>query len=238
MAEDDAAEAEAEAEALWRGGDAVVYEAGTGLAAKRCFTEEAFLAELDALASLRHPNVLRLLGFDVDARVLWTPLYDGDVMKAALAREAVDVLGLGRDLFAAVAHCHRAGIVHGDVKPENVLLRPGRGAALCDFARAVRLPEGAAAVRLEFRGTEAYGAPEALRGWCGHAADAWGSACVLYVAAELELPFDDDDGHHLEPPTLKQPCWPCEAAAAVAARLFEPEPELRCTVAEAAEEWG
>jgi serine/threonine protein kinase len=104
------------------------------------------LDEARRLASVRHPNVLTVYGAaEHEGRVgMWTELIRGETLEARLARTGPlsprETAAIGADLCAALAEVHRAGLVHGDVKPTNVMLETrGEGpprVVLMDFGAA------------------------------------------------------------------------------------------------------
>ena len=131
--------------------------------------------EAHVLAQLRHPNVLGV--FDIDDRDgelhIVLELVSGKTARAwnVSARAPSERLALWMEVAAGLAAVHAAGIVHRDVKPENVLVADDGRVILADFGLAT----GDAAVGLDVRltttghivGTPAYMAPEQL---AGHAA--------------------------------------------------------------------
>jgi TolB-like protein len=156
-------------------------------------TEARFLAEARAAAALDHPNVCTLLEIGETAegaRFLAMPCYEGETLAERLARgplpaeEAVEIgLRIARGLMAA----HRAGIVHHDVKPGNVMLTAEGAVKLLDFGIA-RLPDAAAPGGLR-AGTRAYMAPEQLDGDPVDArADLWALGVVLHEMLTGERP--------------------------------------------------
>ncbi len=155
-----------------------------------------FLAEARAVSALEHPNICMLYEFDeVDGQpFLAMQLVDGSTLKDALAggwlseARTRDVV---RAVAAGLAVAHARGIVHRDVKSENVLLGRDGAIKLSDFGIA-RLVEGAAGLTSASAviGTPAYVAPEQVMGLrVGPAADQFSLAVVAYECLTGALPF-------------------------------------------------
>ena len=163
---------------------------------------ERFRQESRAAAALDHPNLCPVFetGETADGDLFYTmPLYDGETLKARLAREgalpllqAVDVaVQLARGLGAA----HHAGIVHRDLKPGNVMLLPDGAAKVLDFglAKASDLTLTGSWAML---GTVAYMAPEQVEGHkVDPRADLWALGVVLYEMVTGTRPFGG--GHEI-----------------------------------------
>ena len=163
-----------------------------------------FVQERTALTSLDHPRVVGVhdLVVDGDDLALVMELVHGSDLRARLDREgpltpqaAVSVVA---DVAEGLAVAHAAGIVHRDVKPENILLdqasSPGPGGAprakLSDFgiARLVDAPRRTRATRII--GTPDYLAPEVIEGLEPRAAvDIYALATVLYELLAGFTPF-------------------------------------------------
>ena len=127
---------------------------------------ERLLAEARTLAKLRHPNVVTVHGADVreGAAGLWMELVDGQTLEEWLrtngAMGSGEAAAVGIDLCGALAAVHRAGLVHADVKAQNVMRENGGRVVLMDFG-AGRAQGGDAA---GMAGTPMYLAPEVLAG--------------------------------------------------------------------------
>lgn len=99
-----------------------------------------FLAEARVLATLRHPNIVRVTDYGTtdDGRPwLAMDFVEGTTLSARLAAPVPptenESLSFYTDIRSALAYCHLHGIVHGDLKAENVLLREDGSAVLSDF---------------------------------------------------------------------------------------------------------
>lgn len=160
---------------------------------------ERFLEEIRLTASLQHPHTLPLFDSGSSEGLLWyvMPFVDGETLRVRLAREGclpVDTaVTLAREMSDALEHAHRSGIVHRDVKPENVLLQGGH-AMIADFGIALAL-ERAGGERLTKTGitlgTPQYMAPEqaAEKAVVDARADVYALGAVLYEMLTGESPF-------------------------------------------------
>jgi protein kinase-like protein len=243
---------------IGRGGMGVVYRArddrlGRQVALKLLSTEMAedvqfrkrFLRESRAAASIDHPNVLPIYEAAAAEGELFIAMryVEGEDLGDVLARErtleparTIDLLGQVAEALDVV---HRAGLVHRDVKPSNVLLAASGArehAYLTDFgitklATGPTLTDSGA-----FLGTVDYCAPEVIRGEHLDArADVYSLGCVLFKCLTGEPPFPKDSQiasiyAHLEeePPSLheRRPHLP-PALDGVVARALAKEPEDR-----------
>jgi serine/threonine protein kinase/Tol biopolymer transport system component len=176
-----------------------------------------FEREAKTVSSLNHPNICTLfdVGRDGDIDYLVMEMIEGETLAARLAKGALplaDTLRTGSEIADALDRAHRAGVVHRDLKPGNVMLTKS-GAKLMDFglARAVGLagtsglstgvtvgvltqsPTVAQPLTAEgtIIGTFQYMAPEQLEGKETDArSDLWAFGCVLYEMATGRRAFD------------------------------------------------
>lgn len=139
----------------------------------------------------------RVLAADVEGDVpyLVSEYIDGPSLQDAVLRDGpmrgadLDRLAIG--MATALAAIHRAGIIHRDFKPSNVLLS-SQGPRVVDFGIA-RALDGTSTLTSQAIGTPAYMAPEQLRtGAVGPAADVFAWACALVFAANGTPPFGND----------------------------------------------
>lgn len=156
---------------------------------------ERVLREAQAVARLNHPGVLTLyeLGEDGRSAYLVSELVEGGTM-ADLQREGLlsdrDVGEAAVDLCEALEHAHSRGVVHRDIKPQNVLLTAEeRRAKLMDFGIARVLDGAGITATGDIVGTLAYMAPEQAEGEeAGPEADVYSLALTLYEAWSGENP--------------------------------------------------
>jgi serine/threonine protein kinase len=158
-----------------------------------------FEQEARIIASLDHPGIVPLYRFGVHDGVPWMALryVDGGDLGArlAVARSAAEVLPILRATAAALDHAHRHGVVHRDLKPQNVLVSRDGAAYLADFGVA-KLLEGSTRLRTitgGFVGTPAYMAPEqALGEAVGPRTDVYALAVICFQWLTGQLPYDAD----------------------------------------------
>jgi len=152
-----------------------------------------FLDEARRLARVRQANIVSVYGAAVhDGRAgLWTELVRGAPL-AGLLREhgpfpADEVRGIGLDLCHALAAVHRHGLVHGDVKAENVMREVSGRIVLMDFGAAREFDVADARV---ISGTLRYLAPEVLRGAApSPASDLYALAVLLFHLLSGAYPY-------------------------------------------------
>ncbi|MEX2180780.1 MAG: serine/threonine-protein kinase [Gemmatimonadaceae bacterium] len=162
---------------------------------------ERFRREIKLIAQLQHPHIVPVLTAGGDDTLLWyaMPYVAGESLRARLVREGAlplaDALRIARELLDALAFAHEHGVVHRDVKPENILLE-GRHAVVADFGVAKALSEagvsgaGLTSVGLAL-GTPAYMAPEQAMAdaTTNHRADLYAAGAVMYEMLAGAAPY-------------------------------------------------
>jgi eukaryotic-like serine/threonine-protein kinase len=160
---------------------------------------DRFLREIKLASQLDHPHIAKLLDSgERDWIVYYVMTYvEGltlrELMNQGRRMSIADTLRLAGDLLDALDHAHARGIIHRDVKPENVVMSP-EGAVLLDFgiARAVwasgsdRLTRSGIAV-----GTSTYMSPEQITALqeLDRRSDLYSLACVLFECLAGQPPF-------------------------------------------------
>jgi serine/threonine protein kinase len=156
------------------------------------------LEEAQRLGRVRHPGVVRLYGTGTHGRRtgFWMELVDGrtvDEIQQECRRLALtDVLRVGRELAVALDAVHAAGVVHGDVKPQNVMIERGtERVVLIDFGCA---RTSGARTQSRLSGTPLYLAPELLAGDApSPASDVYSLGVLLFHLISGEFPITADD---------------------------------------------
>jgi eukaryotic-like serine/threonine-protein kinase len=134
-----------------------------------------FEGEAQAISALNHPNICTL--YDVGPNYLVTEFVEGetlsDLLKRALSLECC--LDIMRQVLEALCAAHRAGVVHRDLKPQNIMVRFDGYVKVLDFGLAKRMPDPLAvhsestvtaseSFSGQIVGTPAYMSPEQIRG--------------------------------------------------------------------------
>ena len=162
---------------------------------------ERFRREARAVAQLSHPNIVTVIdrGEQDGRQYIVFEYVDGENLKALVDREGPLPEGYAIELALQVARAlgfaHGQGLVHRDVKPQNVLLDDGGGAKVTDFgiARSVGVPAGLTQTGTVM-GTSDYIAPEQARGSRVDAqSDVYSLGAVLYELLTGEVPFRGDN---------------------------------------------
>lgn len=180
--------------------------------------ESRFRNESQTAGKLDHPNIIRVRSVGKeDKNVYFAMDYCPDSLGARLAREGplpeADVLRIALDVVGALGFAHAKGIIHRDIKPDNVLLRADGTAVLTDFgiARAVSGYVASTGHNMTI-GTPQYLSPEQAQGReLDPRVDFYSLGVTLYKAATGEVPFNATDWFelarmHVEdpPPSLRK----------------------------------
>jgi predicted Ser/Thr protein kinase len=222
---------------LGRGGYSVVYlardrELDTDVALKLLVpppaaakvARERMRREVQAVRGLSHANIVAVFDFLEEGPwsfIVMEYVRGPDLQVRVAERGPLDgetAVRLGRDVAAALSAAHRRGILHRDVKPQNILLDPDGRARLTDFGSAKLDGQLGVTGSGTLAGTLAYTAPEVLAGRRGDArADVYALGLTLYYALTGDLP--ERTSPHLPPSPAPQGFRPRRGAPVVPAWL-------------------
>jgi serine/threonine protein phosphatase PrpC len=200
---------------------------------RAAFTREAFVGQLAKSPWLA--RVIELTPGRQSALYIVMPLYGGELLETRLQRAPAIGMEEGRDfaikLARAATSLHRGGIIHRDIKPDNVMLEGNGQLKLLDFG-VVRI-RGQDDFQSDIPGTRAYMAPEMLKGEKGNeATDIFALGVTMFRCFTGEFPYANADA--VSPPrrertqelTLLRPDLPAWLQATIN-RALTPDPADR-----------
>ncbi|EKM53311.1 uncharacterized protein PHACADRAFT_147744 [Phanerochaete carnosa HHB-10118-sp] len=190
---------------------------------------------------LHHPHVTQLYEVIATENYIWLvtelcsggELFDYLAEKGRLSEDETRMV-FGQ-LCLAVAYIHEKGIIHRDLKLENVLLDEHCRVKLGDFGFTREFDRG---TLLEtFCGTTGYASPEMLQSqkYLGPEVDIWSLGVILYTLLTGMLPFDDDDDDVMRTKVIKgvfeDPEWLSDEARDLIKNILVVEPSKRLSIA-------
>ncbi len=209
---------------------------------------QQFLSEARAVAHLSHPNVVTVhdVGSDQQRHYMVLEHIAGEDLKSHIRLDAPfsveHMLDYAIQICAGVGHAHRHGLVHCDIKPQNILVTPDDQVKVADFgiSRLLNATQPIEASAPLF-GTPHYFSPEQAQGSpATPASDVYSIGVLLFEMLTRRLPFEAHDaqvlGHmhvHIDPPDIRaaNPAIP-DTVAEIIAKVLSKEPAARYRSAE------
>lgn len=180
---------------------------------------ESFLSEAQIVATLEHPSIVPVLDWgttDEFGPYVVMEYIDGRTLAEAMAARQLDrqkLVEIVTVVAQALHHAHKLGLVHRDVKPQNILIDAENRPFVADFGLAIR-DEEQWNHRGELAGTRSYMAPEQVRRESHRLdgrTDLWALGVILFQALTNRQPFSgksaeqfDDEIQHRDPKPLRQ----------------------------------
>jgi eukaryotic-like serine/threonine-protein kinase len=209
-------------ERVGQGGMAIVYR-GLDRALKRVVAikilhkhladyqeaRDRFEREAQAVAKLRHENILEIFDYSgadaakaAGSSYIVTEFIDGRTLKQATVDRPIQFPEIGAMIMLqvghALAHAHAHGILHRDVKPENIMVRADGVVKLMDFGISHMVDLERLTVTGQLLGSPAYMAPEHVEGRpLDFRTDVFAAGIVLYQLTVGKLPFEGKNPHEV-----------------------------------------
>ncbi|CAN0043269.1 unnamed protein product [Scytosiphon promiscuus] len=199
-----------------RGSSSIRSRQGGGQGAQQNHLAETLRREVAVMKKLRHPNIVTLWEVIDDPKAQQLYMIQEYVAEGPLLPEGVVVPPLGteeaREKFVGcirgLHYLHQHGVVHGDIKPQNLLVAMDGTVKIADFGAAVMLQQGEASLENEdafrmpgklictpaFTPPELFGASTTVSPAC----DVWAMGVTLYQMVYGTLPFWPPSGNHTE----------------------------------------
>ncbi len=190
--------------------------------------DREFTHEANLLARLSHPHLVDVyqVGTQGDYHFIVMPYLKGGTLRNRMQRgvlEEADIVRMGRQVAGALDYLHREGLVHRDVKPENILFDQHDNALLADFGITKDAQiTGEQTQQGMVAGTPAYMSPEQIR--CqplDGRSDVYSLGAVLYECFEGAPPFTADSTHELLEKHVSERLSPMRRVRDSVARVVE-----------------
>jgi eukaryotic-like serine/threonine-protein kinase len=158
-----------------------------------------FRREAQAAASMSHPNIVNIydVGQDGNLHYIVMEYVPGYSLKELIRAEGPlgprQVVPLGQQICAALYYAHQRGLIHRDIKPQNILVTPDGLVKVADFGIAKGLHDASLTATGVAMGTVHYAAPEQVEGKeATPASDIYAAGVVLYEMLTGRLPFEGE----------------------------------------------
>ena len=196
--------------------------------------EARFRREASTAAKLRHPNIVKIFAVGKENNAVYfamdyLPRGLADRLEAMPVLPEATVVRAGLDVAKALAFAHREGVVHRDIKVDNILFDDHGNAVVADFGIARAVAEQVRHTQTNMVvGTPQYFSPEQARGLdLDGRSDIYSLGVTLYRAATGRLPFEGEDWYTIARQHVEDPPPPMRALNPALSTEFE-QVVLRC----------
>lgn len=207
-----------------------------------------FNAEINTLSLFDHPNIVKILDVPTDGenKFFVMEYIEGITLKKHIQNrgplDTAEILFLSRQILSALGEVHKKGIIHSDIKPQNIVIVGSGDIKLMDFGISKTLLNQSEEVAAVAVGTVQYVSPEQAEGKpLDHLSDIYSFGVTLYEMATGVLPFVDENPGRIAamhvstapiPPSMIRETLPPELERIIL-RAMEKLPEARYPSAEA-----
>ena len=190
---------------------------------------DRFLKEAEVAGQLRHPNIIRILDTGQQGEDVWFAMprlktsLDAALEGEGTTLSEVETARCARDIARALAFAHDTGVIHRDIKPQNILFNDDGDAVLTDFgiARALAGYVGSTGKQMVL-GTPHYISPEQAKGLpLDGRTDLYALGVTMYRAATGDLPFRSSDWYELARLHVEEPPAPPRSKRPEISKPFE-----------------
>nr|XP_019567028.1 PREDICTED: NUAK family SNF1-like kinase 2 [Rhinolophus sinicus] len=202
--------------------------------------------EIEIMSSLNHPHIIAIHEvFENSSKIVIVMEYAsrGDLYDYISERQQLserDARHFFRQIVSAVRYCHQNGVVHRDLKLENILLDANGNIKIADFGLSNLYHQGK--FLQTFCGSPLYASPEIVNGkpYTGPEVDSWSLGVLLYILVHGTMPFDGQDHKTLvkqiSSGAYREPPKPSDACGLIRWLLMV-NPTRRATLEDVASHW-